>query len=94
MRFYPKRNFKKRTVYDFVKKLNRTGSIDRSKGSGRPRSAVTNENEEQVLEIGFHSPHRKRRLATVLAGPQLHRLPCLGRIKRIGLQESTHEIHN
>jgi transposase len=50
---YPDRGWKVRTVNDFLKKLEETGSRDRKPGSGRPRSVRTEEMiasvEERIL---------------------------------------------
>ena len=40
----------KQTIECFLKKIDTTGSIERSTGSGRPRSARTEENMQYVQE--------------------------------------------
>ena len=41
MREFPSRRWKKRTLYDLIKRIDETGGTDRKIGSGRPRSAQT-----------------------------------------------------
>ena len=48
---YPNREWKKKTVQKFLKKLRETGSIERRPGSGRPKSARTEENINAVEQL-------------------------------------------
>ena len=41
LRNFPAEQYKKSTIYDFVRKFNLTGSVARREGSGRPRSVRT-----------------------------------------------------
>ena len=48
LREFPKKNWKCRTIDDFLHKLRTTGSIERTAGSGRPRSSRTADNVAAV----------------------------------------------
>ena len=48
---YTNREWKKKTVQKFLKKLRETGSIERRPGSGRPKSARTEENINAVEQL-------------------------------------------
>ena len=47
----PQRKWDKTSVKRLTKRYEQTGSMDRKKGSGRPCTAVTDENAEQVEEM-------------------------------------------
>ena len=51
MREFPSRKWKKRTLCDLIKRIDETGTIDRKKGSGRPRSARTTSNIQIVGDL-------------------------------------------
>src|SRR5215469_4492286 len=48
---FPNRNWKVRNVSLLIKKIRETGSTDRKKGSGRPRTARTEGNIDAVAEL-------------------------------------------
>ena len=48
---FPSKNWKKTTINDFLKRLKETGSTQRKTGSGRPRTAPTHENIDDVNEL-------------------------------------------
>lgn len=48
---FPNRNFKKRTLHRFVKRLQQTGRTTRLPGSGRRRSVRTEENVKKVSDL-------------------------------------------
>ena len=64
---FPGKDWNRRSVYRLIKKIKETGSTDRKRGSGRPRTAQTEENEEAVEELilsqedqpGTHMSQRK-----------------------------------
>jgi len=63
---FPEKNWKRRGLENLLKKLRETGTTDRKKGSGKPRSARTEDNvssvEEQVLSReGQPQTHRSIR---------------------------------
>lgn len=66
---FPTKNWKKTTLNDFLKRLRDTGSAERRAGSGRPRTARTDENinvvDELVLsqEDAPQSHHTTRQIA-------------------------------
>ena len=45
------KNWKRRGLEDILKKLRETGTFERKKGSGRPKSARTEENGSSVEEL-------------------------------------------
>jgi len=49
---FPEKSWTKHGVNKLLKKLRDTGTVDRRPGSGRPRSAHT-ENVETVNDLGF-----------------------------------------
>jgi len=51
MKEFPNKNWKRRTLDDFLRKLRTTGSIERAAGSGRPQSSRTAENVAAVEEL-------------------------------------------
>src|SRR5213082_1900553 len=51
MREFPSRNWKKRTLYYLIKRIDETGQIDRQKVQGRPRSVRTASNIEIVSDL-------------------------------------------
>ena len=51
MREFPSRKWKKRTLCDLIKRIDETGTIDRKKGSERPRSARTTSNIQIVGDL-------------------------------------------
>jgi len=48
---FPTKNWKKTTLNDFLKRLRDTSSVERRAGSGRPRTARTDENINTVDEL-------------------------------------------
>jgi len=46
---FPEKSWTKDNVNKLLKKLRDTGTVDRRLGSGRPRSACTEENVEQLM---------------------------------------------
>ncbi|CAG9761342.1 unnamed protein product [Ceutorhynchus assimilis] len=50
---------RKSTVYDFVKKLRETGSIQRREGSGRPKTVRTEDNIALIRNLASVSPERR-----------------------------------
>lgn len=48
---FPNKNWKRRTLDDFLRKLRSTGSIERTAGSGRPKSSRTEERISAVDEL-------------------------------------------
>ena len=50
MREFSSRKWKKNTLNDLIRKIDKTGSSDRASGSGRPRSARTHKNIQVVEE--------------------------------------------
>ena len=51
MREFPSRKWKKRTLFDLIKRIDETGKTDRRKRSGRPRSARTASNAQIVGDL-------------------------------------------
>ena len=49
----PDKNWSREGIIYLLRKIDTTGSIERKKGSGRPRSARTQENQEEVEELIF-----------------------------------------
>jgi len=48
---FPEKNWKRRGLENLLKKLRETRTTDRKKGSGRPRSARTEDNVSSVEEL-------------------------------------------
>jgi len=48
---FPVRQWKWRALYNLVKKIDSTGSVERLPGSGRPRSARTDSNVQLVSDF-------------------------------------------
>ena len=48
---FPDKNWKKGTLDNFLRKLKATGSVERTVGSGRPRSSRTEDNITAVEEL-------------------------------------------
>ena len=48
---FPLRQWKRRALYNLVKKIDSTGSVERLPGSGRPRSARTDSNVQLVSDF-------------------------------------------
>ena len=48
---FSNKNWKRRTLDDFLRKLRTTGSVERAAGSGRPRSSRTEDNIAAVEEL-------------------------------------------
>src|SRR3984885_3458915 len=48
---FPNKNWKRRTLDDFLRKLRTTGSVERAAGSGRPKSSRTEDNIAAVNEL-------------------------------------------
>ena len=48
---FPEKNWKRRGLENLLKKLQETGTTDWKKGSGRPRSACTEDNVSSVEEL-------------------------------------------
>ena len=51
MKEFPGKNWTEYGLQALLKKIDETGSIERRKGSGRPRSAMTEENIEGVEKL-------------------------------------------
>lgn len=51
MREFPSRKWKKSTLNDLIRKIDKTGTADRAPGSGRPRSVRTQDNIQVVEEL-------------------------------------------
>jgi len=51
IREFSSRKWKKNTLNDLIRKIDKTDSSDRASGSGRPRAARTHENIQVVEEI-------------------------------------------
>jgi transposase len=79
---FPSRQWKITTVHDLIKKIDATGSSDRLQGSGRPRTAMTEENLAFVLERSVSTGNRpgtsssERQMASELgvSQPSVHRM--------------------
>jgi len=63
---FPEKNWNRRGLENLLKKLRETGTIDRKKGSGRPRSACTEDNMSSVEEL----------ILSQEGQPQTHRSIC------------------
>ena len=48
---FPNKNWKRRTLDDFLRKLRTIGSVERATGTGRPKSSRTEENIVVVNEL-------------------------------------------
>lgn len=48
---FPNKNWKRKTLDDFLRKLRTTGSVERAAGSGRPKSSRTEDNIAAVNEL-------------------------------------------
>src|SRR6218665_1141937 len=48
---FPKRQWKRSTLNDLIKKIDKTGDTNRKQGSGRPRSVRTADNIVKVEEL-------------------------------------------
>lgn len=68
---FPMRNWKVRSVSLLLKKLRETGSTDRKPGSGRPRTARTDDNIEAVAELILSQEDKPQ---THKSGRQIKRL--------------------
>lgn len=53
---FPSKNWPRSSVYNLLKKIDETGSSDRRDGSGRPRTAVTEENMVATLQHSMSIP--------------------------------------
>ena len=56
VREFPNKGWKRSTVYNLIKKIEATRSSERIRGSGRPRSARTEENLAAVMERAISGP--------------------------------------
>ena len=48
---FPRKKWNRQTINRFIQKLRQTGSTDRKQGSGRRRTATTDENKEYVADV-------------------------------------------
>jgi inhibitor of nuclear factor kappa-B kinase subunit alpha len=53
---FPSKGWKKSTVHDLIKKIEETGSSDRRPGSGRPRTALTDEKLPMIKHCVISDP--------------------------------------
>jgi len=73
---FPERTWTKRGVNKLLKKLRDTGTVDRRPGSGRPRSARTEENIETVNDLVLsqeNKPHTYRTVREISRETGIHR---------------------
>ena len=68
---HPAKGWVESSVRRLIRRYEETGSMDRQPGSGRPRTARTEENVEVVVEVHTHIPAQLQRnsaLATLASG--------------------------
>ena len=104
-REHPSFNCSRMAVYNLIKKIKQTGSTERQKGSGRPVTATTQENEEMVEELvcsqeeepGTHNSIRKIAPQLSIGRSSVHRLikkkklNCFKRLKTPQLNTACRE---